>query len=455
MIERKNSINKSVKVCMFVRNYFTNDARVTREAKTLIEYGYQVWVIAVFNEKDPFLKQREQREGIRIIRISRQSFLYDLKFYSKKFFLLNGKKRYTKITHKSAAFTKILGCLFLVLYHLWMALVSLIRFFIRAFKYTVTKITQPYLKFFLSYSVITLKFIYQGLKINADIYHAHDLDALLAGYVCSRIKGTRLIYDSHEIATDRENLYAKPFWRLLEWLLIKRADKVIFTTYTRAKFSADKYHIPLPEVVSSYTDIPKTIPKKDLRSMLNIADNQRIALYQGGIQSGRGLDSLIDIVPKIREDVLVILIGDGKLKPTLEEKVVRLGLNNRVKFLGLVPLHDLLGYTACADVGLQILLNTCFNHYSTDSNKLFEYLAAGVPVVASNFPEIKKVVEEFDAGVLIDPHKPENIAEGINLVLADESRRKTMAENAKRASLKYNWKNEQVKLIKMYQDLYR
>ncbi|MDD5194055.1 MAG: glycosyltransferase family 4 protein [Candidatus Omnitrophica bacterium] len=444
-------MNKEKRVCMFVRNYFTNDARVTREAKSLIEAGFKVWVIAVYNEKDPSLLQKEVKEGINIIRVSRYGFWYALQNFLKA--LKQKFMRNITVEKKKTYKEMPWFCLILVVYHLFYALYNIVNFFPKSIRYVFTKLTDPYFKLFSGFTIITLKFIEQGLRVKAEVYHSHDLDTLLAGYVCSRIHKAKLVYDSHEIATDRENLKAKPFWRFLERLLIKKADRVIFTTYTRAKFSADKYRMRLPEVLSSFTDIPEEIRSIDLKGLFNIDRKFTIALYQGGIQSGRGLEQLIEAVPLLHRDIVIVLVGDGKLKPQLEEKVRLLGLTDRVKFIGLVPLRDLLSYTSCADVGLQILHNTCFNHFSTDSNKLFEYLAAGVPVVASDFPEIRKVIDEFDAGVLIDPHKPENIAQGINTLILDEARRKQMSLNAKKASLKYNWENEKGKLIRMYKSL--
>ncbi|MDD5583478.1 MAG: glycosyltransferase family 4 protein [Candidatus Omnitrophica bacterium] len=444
-------MEKEKRVCMFVRNHFTNDARVTREAKSLIEAGHAVWVIAVYNENDPLLLKEEIKEGIHVFRVSRYGIWYVVRQYIKA---LRRKFSLKIMEGKEFAYKKNPWLLLIAIpYRLFRFLYRMVRFLVRALRFLINRLKNQYIRLFSGYAIVTLKFIEQGLRIKAQVYHSHDLDTLLAGYVCSRFHRAKLVYDSHEIATDRENLKAKPFWRLLERLLIKKADRVIFTTYTRAKFTADKYRMPLPYVVSSFTDIPQEIRPIDLKGLLQIDHKYKIALYQGGIQSGRGLEQLIEAVPFLRSDVMVVLVGSGKIKPLLEEKVKLLGLMQRVRFMGLVPLRDLLSYTMCADVGLQILHNTCFNHFSTDSNKLFEYLAAGVPVVASDFPEIRKVVQEFDAGVLIDPHVPENIARGINTIISNEARRKQMSANAKKASLKYNWENEKSKLVTMYKSL--
>ena len=469
-------MKRGVRVCMFVWNYFTNDARVTREAKSLVNAGNDVYVLAVYNEKDPALSRKEIKDGINIIRLSRYGFIYQFnkwleKILNKKIEIKRLEIKRIKIPKKYFLLAAVIH-LFLSIYYIFMFVHNSFRFLYRPIRRFVvrplirftrtlirlpgrwiTKLTKGRDRLFIAFIIMTCKFTAQGLAIKADIYHSHDLNTLLAGYICSRIKRARLIYDSHEIATDRAGLKAKPFWELLERMLIKKADVVIFTTYTRAKFSADKYHIGLPSVISNYADIPPAIKQIDLKKLLDIAPDCKIALYQGGIQLGRGLEQLIESVEFLREDTIVVLMGDGLLRPLLQNMVQSRGFQDRVKFTGRVPLNELLGYTAGADVGLQILQNMCFNHYSTDSNKLFEYFAVGVPVVASDFPEIAKVVKEFDAGVLIDPHKPENIAKGINYILENESRRAEMAKNAKRASLKYNWANEERRFFSIYEAL--
>lgn len=441
---------------MFVRNHFTNDARVTREAKTLVEQGYEVWVIAVHQENNSLLPKQETKDGIHIFRISRYGILYFIPKYLKSLrqkvldlFSLKKISGQDELSLVKELFSLILK----IIYHIAMMFMHVLKFFTLFFEYLIAKLTRSYLNLIFAFTILTLKFIEQGLKVKADVYHAHDLDTLLAGYVCSRIRRAKLIYDSHEIATDKTGLKARFFWRLLERTLINKADRVIFTTFTRANFTARKYRIKLPEVVSNCTDNHEMVRQVDLRELLSIDRKLKIVLYQGGIQVGRGLEQLVEAVPFLNPGAVVVLVGGGRIKPFLEEKVNLLGLTERVKFTGLVPLDDLLAYTACADVGLQILQNICFNHFSTDSNKLFEYLTVGVPVVASDFPEIRKVIQEFDAGILIDPHKPENIAAGINQMLSDENRRLKMSDNAKMASLKYNWANEKQKLIDIYKFL--
>ncbi|MGL4522072.1 MAG: glycosyltransferase, partial [Bacilli bacterium] len=97
------------------------------------------------------------------------------------------------------------------------------------------------------------------------------------------------------------------------------------------------------------------------------------------------------------------------------------------------------------------LNNVCFNHYSASSNKLFEYLMSGVPVIACSFPEIQKVVDKEQVGICVDSHDPASIAQGVNTLLADENLRNQFAANCLTARDKYNWDEEKEIFLAIYE----
>jgi len=123
----------------------------------------------------------------------------------------------------------------------------------------------------------------------------------------------------------------------------------------------------------------------------------------------------------------------------------------RIRFIDKVPLADLPSYTAAATVGFQVLQNICFNHYSASSNKLFEYMAAGVPVVAADLPEIRRVVEKEGTGIVVDAENPEAIAEAVNKIVKDERLRTMMRRNALKARDVYHWDAEKKYLLACYE----
>lgn len=142
-------------------------------------------------------------------------------------------------------------------------------------------------------------------------------------------------------------------------------------------------------------------------------------MYQGGIQVGRGLEKLIEAMDYINEGHLVF-IGDGKFKNELKIKAKQSLETKRIHFIDKVPLADLPSYTKDAFIGFQVLQNICYNHFSASSNKLFEYIMAEIPVIACDFPEISKVVNQNKVGIVVDSHDNKDIANAVNKIVNDK-----------------------------------
>ncbi len=239
----------------------------------------------------------------------------------------------------------------------------------------------------------------------------------------------------------------------MEKFFLKYTDVMIMENHTRAKYAEDLYGF-YPKVIHNYPFVtqPEDSNSINLHEVLEIPQEEPILLYQGGIQVGRGLEKLVQAVPMFKKGALVF-IGDGRIKPELQKMVLDLGLEDKVKFMPKVPVNELLHYTKNAYLGFQVLNNVCFNHYSASSNKLFEYMMSGVPVVACSFPEIQRVVENEYVGVCIDSHNPASIAEGVNYILEHPEEREKMRENSFIARNNYNWENEKKLFINIYIDL--
>ncbi|MBS4200639.1 glycosyltransferase [Bacillus sp. FJAT-49732] len=426
----------SKKVCMFVWNHFTNDARVLRECTALSERGYSVDLICIHDPADKNLPKYEKRnENFNVYRVRRYPILLEymqgfLRFLKKKkinlllFFIL-----WAAAVYVLPIFTVILTVFLGLLYKL-----KLIPWWIKANIY--------------------LRMVVKGYSKTYDIYHSNDLNTLLQGYVCSkwRFSGKKLVYDSHEVQTSRTGYNSKMYGKI-EGFLLKKIDSMIVENNTRAKYNEDLYGF-YPNVVHNYPfkkngDFNKII---SIHQMLNVPDDTKILLYQGGIQIGRGLEKLIQAAPLFKEGVLVF-IGDGKQKPELMKLVSDLNLSEKVKFIPKVPLEDLPSYTKNAYLGFQVLNNICFNHWSASSNKLFEYMMSGVPVVACSFPEIKKVVEGEQIGICVDSHDYKDIARGVNKLIDDKALRDEFSRNCAEAKDKYNWEEEKVHFINVYHKL--
>jgi glycosyltransferase involved in cell wall biosynthesis len=424
----------SKKVGMFVWNHFTNDARVLRECTALSEAGYDVDLICIHDPKDLNLLMFEQRnERFKVYRLRRYPVLLELmqKFY--RFSLQN----------------KLFGAFCLVL---WLALTYFAPYIVIPITLLAAIMVKTKLNVVWVRGSLILRMILKGYRGNYDIYHSNDLNTLPQGYISAkwRLKPKKLIYDSHEVQTSRTG-YNSPIHGKMEAFLIKKIDEMIVENNTRAKYNEDLYGF-YPHVVHNYPFKQQTSnneEKVDLHEILGIPKNEKILLYQGGIQTGRGLDKLIKAVPYFKEGTLV-LIGEGKIKKELQNMVKEINLEEKVKFHPKVPVGDLPKYTRNGYIGFQVLNNVCFNHYSASSNKLFEYMMAGVPVVACSFPEIQRVVEGDGTGVSVDSHDPVSIANGVNWLLEHQEQYEEMKEKSIKASKKYNWDKERNIFLNLY-----
>lgn len=416
-------------VCMFVWNHFTNDARVLRECTTLSEKGYKVDLICIHDPNDPNMKYIEKRNDyFHVYRVKRYPLIVTAFQYCKK--------------------QKLVGVAALILALILAFYMPFITIFLAVLGGVILKTR---LKKLVVRGSIILRMILKGRLKKYDIYHSNDLNTLPQGYICSkwRIKRKPLIYDSHEVQTSRTG-YDNSIYAKMEQFFIKKIDSMIVENHTRAKYNEFLYGF-YPNVVHNYPSTQNEELKSivNLHEILQLPQNEKIFLYQGGIQAGRGLDKLIKAVPMFSEGTLV-LIGDGRIKPDLKKMVKDNHLQEKVRFLPKVSLSELPNYTKQAYLGFQVLNNTNFNHYSASSNKLFEYLMAGVPVVACSFPEIKRVVDGEETGICIDSHKPEEIAAAVNKLLVNPALRNRYSENSIKASRLFNWEREKELFVNIY-----
>jgi len=168
----------------------------------------------------------------------------------------------------------------------------------------------------------------------------------------------------------------------------------------------------------------------------------------------RAVRQVADSVEFLSEDTYLIFMGGGGDKNVLIKYVSVKEYFARVKFHEEVSLKELPRYTASADLGVVPLLNVSLNNYYGLPNKLFEYMHAGLPIVASDFPEIKKIVVGEGIGICFNPEDPKDIAVSINKVLGNDKLREKMSGKVLNlARTKYNWEIEEKKLLNIYKEL--
>ena len=296
------------------------------------------------------------------------------------------------------------------------------------------------------------------IHTSADIYHAHDADALPACYIAARWHRKPLIFDSHEIPLDDPNITR---WRRLSALathvlarMLPRCAAVITASPLYAQEIRNQYHYPEVTLVRNLPTY-RAVPKSDrLQQYLGLSPDVRIALYQGNLQPNRSLDQLVHAAQFLESNIVIVMMGRAvdSTRIQLEELIASKGVADRVKIIPAVPYAELLDWTASADIGL-----TIFQPGYTRSiryclpNKLFEYLMAGLPVLSSQLDAIAELLETYDVGQVLPSLEPSDVGASINAMLADPAALARMHSNAlKAARQEFHWENEKQRLFELY-----
>jgi len=264
-------------------------------------------------------------------------------------------------------------------------------------------------------------FVARILRLRPDVVHAHDAAMLLPGLLGARLTGARLVYDSHELATGvryRSRDWAR-FVAALERLGVPRADAVVTVTDGIAERLQVRYGLrERPHVVRNACALEAGAPDGTLRRSLGVGDAP-LVLHQGAPAEGRGCELLVRAMGELA-GVHLVFLGDGEpdFERRLREEARAAGVHERVHLVPGVPLERLLARTAEADVGVALLQDDCENHRLALPNKLFEYAAAGVPVVASDLPELRRVVDGHRLGALVPPGDRTALVHALRAVLA-------------------------------------
>lgn len=389
------------KIAMFVWNAFTNDARVLKEAETLSAAGHHVTIYAYRNRPD-LAATETMAPGIVVNRVK-----IDGLFGAKPVARGNGV----------LARRSIISFGLKALSRLWAHLVVVKRIYVQ----------------------------------KADVIHAHDVNTLPTSWLASALLRKPLVYDAHEISTDREGyLGIRKVIGRIEKTIIPRTAGMITTTDMRAKFFALAYKVARPVVLQNRPRFSAQERNTIIQEHLKLKEDWPVVLYQGGLQQGRGLPLLVEAATQV-ENAYFVFIGGGRMEQVLKSQVEEFGLQSRVHFIETLSLDKLPIYTAAADIGVQALENTCLNHYSTDSNKLFEYAMAGLATIATNMPEIRKIIDQHKFGILVEPGNVSALADAINRLVQDADLRQTCAANARQARQELSWETQEHKLAQLYE----
>ena len=308
---------------------------------------------------------------------------------------------------------------------------------------------------FLFYSFYNIRLFVFLLFNRFDLLVSNDLDTLLPNYLVSKLKSLPLIYDSHEYFTGVPEIQNRPFvrwvWKSIEKSVFTRLKHVMTVSDSIARLYESEYGLKPATVRNCSMKTEQIIAFS--REELEIDPNHLLLILQGtGINIDRGGSELIDAV-NFTDSVSLLIVGDGDQFMFLKEKVSILGLTDRIKIIPKCPWITLMRYTRSADAGLSLDKNSNLNYQFSLPNKLFEYISAGIPVIATDLQEISKIINEFNCGILITEPCPAAISSAIISLRDNRQLLKALKYNSVTASKSVNWENESIKVVDLYKSI--
>lgn len=285
-----------------------------------------------------------------------------------------------------------------------------------------------------------------------DVIHANDFDMLIPAYRAAKKCKAALVYDSHEVFAENigiaEHKLIKNGIIFLERRLVKKVDHMICVSNAAADYFQEKYKITRPTVITN-------CPMKNTLPLREKAADAFEVVYQGLMVAGRGYEEFVQAAKHLPGDVRLVLRGYGTLEPKLRTMIREEGLEEQVRFVPPVEVSELIRAASSSHVGIVVTRPVNLNFRLSVSNKVFEYAAAGLPVILSDVPEHRYLNEKYHFGVVIDSVDPQSIAGAVLWLREHPEQYDQMAQNAKKMFDELNWEQESQKLLQIYEQVYR
>jgi glycosyltransferase involved in cell wall biosynthesis len=297
------------------------------------------------------------------------------------------------------------------------------------------------------YAEFQIKLFNYLQKQKFDVLFANDLDTLLPNHILSVSRKLPLIYDAHELFTEvpelAESALKRKAWQMLEKFIVPDVRHMITVNQSIADEYTARYGVK-PLIVRNIPEYSFTglADKQQLRKDLSLPPDKTILILQGaGININRGAEEAIEAMQHI-PNALLLIIGSGDVFPLLPQLVNRFKVQDKVQIHHRMPYRELIQFTQSADWGLSLDKDTGLNYRFSLPNKLFDYLNSGTPAIASNLPEINRIVSRYGTGKLINRVDALSIAETVNQCAVNSEEYLKMKENCGLAAIELNWAKE-------------
>ena len=294
----------------------------------------------------------------------------------------------------------------------------------------------------LFYAAFNFRLFWFLLSQKHTLLLSNDLDTLLPNFIASKLKRSVLIYDSHELFPEAPELQNRPFvksiWEYLECFLLPKLQHA----YTVCQSIADHYQ----KQYGLKMEVVRNVPFRKVKTEQD--RKQKTLIYQGTINPGRGLELAIESLVYLN-DYKLLIVGDGKGLDELKELAEVKRVEQQLEFVGRVPYEELEKFTAQATVGLLLEEPIGKSFEYALPNKLFDYIHADLPFIASDLIEVKRIVEVYGVGEIIKERTPQSLARQIKKISDINS------DNYKKAQEQLCWENEQKVLLNLINPLLR
>jgi len=311
----------------------------------------------------------------------------------------------------------------------------------------------------LFYAEFNIRLFFILLLSKSNILLSNDLDTLLANYLAYKFKRifrkkVKLVYDSHEIFTEVPELInrklVEKIWLYIEKIILPKLKNTYTVCEPIAEYYRLKYGVNM-QVIKNLSGI-NVVGSNPINLPFKIPENKKIILYQGALNIGRGIEHVIPLMENI-DNAIFIIIGTGDIEQQLKNLVAIRKLNDKVIFTGNISMELLNGFTSKAHIGLILLEDLGLNYHYALPNRVFDFIRAGVPILASDLPEIARIVKSENIGITQKGFDPDLLLENIKMMLNDTSADKNFRKNLEKCKEKYYWDNQEPFLFDLFMNL--
>lgn len=320
--------------------------------------------------------------------------------------------------------------------------------------YATHRMKLAFEKGVLFYAFFQCRLLFFLLRNKADVYVSNDLDTLWPNYLVAKWRKKPLVYDAHEIFTEVPELVGRKFkqntWKRLERRLFPKLKYVFTVNDSIAEWYENEYGVR-PKVVRNIPSRNNPV-RKLTRKEVHLPEDKKIVLLQGaGINIHRGAEEAVEAMQYL-DNVVLLIIGGGDVLPLLKEMAEQEHTEGKIIFVGKLPPEELRAWTRLADLGLTLDKDTNINYRFSLPNKIFDYIHAGIPVLASDLVEVKKIVENYNVGRVSPDHDPKKIAALIREML-DSPEYPAWKANTEKAAEALNRENEEMEMKRVFESL--